>query len=98
MTQAEAARLGHEAIYRLTETENPDLISSLGSSSLRGLSNSTVMSQGNGLDILNSLREQEATARVAYASAQTKYGSKNPHLADLANQLRSLNDQIQNER
>jgi capsular exopolysaccharide synthesis family protein len=97
VTQAEAARLGHEAIYRLTETENPDLISSLGSSSLRGLSNSTVMSQGNGLDILNSLREQEATARVAYASAQTKYGSKNPHLADLANQLRSLNDQIQNE-
>jgi capsular exopolysaccharide synthesis family protein len=97
VTQAEAVRLGHEAIYHLTETENPDLISSLGSSSLPGISNSTVMSQGNGLDILNSLREQEVGARVAYASAQTKYGPRNPHLTDLANQLKSIRDQIQNE-
>ena len=56
VTQAEAARLGREAIYRLTATENPDLISSLGSSSLPGLSGSTVLSQGGGLDILNALR------------------------------------------
>jgi capsular exopolysaccharide synthesis family protein len=97
VTQAEAVRLGHEAIYRLAETENPDLISTLGSSSLPGLSSSTVMSQGNGLDILNGLRGQEAAARVAYASAESKYGSKNPHLADIANQMKSLHDQIQNE-
>ena len=97
VTQAEAARLGQEAIYRLTATENPDLISSLGSSSLPGLSGSSVLSQGGGLDILNSLREQEATAHVAYATAETKYGPKNPHLAEIANQLKSLNNQIQNE-
>ena len=34
VTQAEAARLGHEAIYRLASTENPDVISSLGSRNL----------------------------------------------------------------
>jgi succinoglycan biosynthesis transport protein ExoP len=61
------------------------------------LSNSTVLSQGNGLEMLNSLREQESAARVAYASAQTKYGAKNPHLADIANQLNSLHEQIQVE-
>jgi capsular exopolysaccharide synthesis family protein len=97
VTQAEAVRLGREAVYRLAETENPELISSLGSSSLPGLASSSVMSQGSGLDILNALREQEATARVAYASAQTKYGAKNPHLTDLANQVKSLQEQIQNE-
>ncbi len=97
VTQAEAVRLADEAIYRLTATENPDLISSLGSSSLPGISNSSVLSQGSGLGILNSLREQESEARVAYASAQTKYGAKNPHLTDLANQLKSLHDQIQSE-
>ena len=97
VTQAEAVRLGHEAIYRLTESENPDLISSLSSSSLPGLSSSTVMSQGNGLDILNSLREQEVAARLAYASAQTKYGPRNPHLTDLANQLKSIREQMQSE-
>ncbi|MFZ1085825.1 MAG: polysaccharide biosynthesis tyrosine autokinase [Terracidiphilus sp.] len=97
VTQAEATRMGREAIYRLTETQNPDLISTLGSSSLPGISGSTVVSQGNGLDILNALREQEATARVAYASAETKYGPKNPHLTDIANQVRSLQEQMQVE-
>jgi capsular exopolysaccharide synthesis family protein len=97
VTQAEAVRLGREAVYRLTATENPDLISSLGSSSLPGLSSSTVLSQGNGLEIFNALRQQEAAARVAYASAETKYGPQNPHLADIANQVKSLHDQIQNE-
>jgi len=97
VTQAEAVRVGREAIYRLTETENPDLISTIGTSSLPGLSNSTVMSQGSGLDILNTLRQQEAAAQVAYASAETKYGSKNPRLADIASQAKSLHEQIQNE-
>jgi capsular exopolysaccharide synthesis family protein len=97
VTQAEAVRMADEAIYRLTATENPDLVSSLSSSSLPGLSNSSVLSRGNGLEMLNSLRQQESAARVAYASAQTKYGAKNPHLADLANQLNSLHGQIKNE-
>jgi capsular exopolysaccharide synthesis family protein len=97
VTQAEAVRLANEAIYRLTETENPDLISSLGSSTLPGLSNSSVMSQGNGLGMLDSLREQEAAARVEYASAETKYAARNPRLTDIANQLKSLHNQIQNE-
>ncbi|MGD0800373.1 MAG: polysaccharide biosynthesis tyrosine autokinase [Terracidiphilus sp.] len=97
VTQAEAVRLEREAIYRLTASENPDLISSLGSSTLPGLSNSTVISQGNGLEVLNALREQDATARVAYASAETKYGAKNPRLADIANQLKSLREQMQSE-
>ena len=97
VTQAEAARMGREAIYRMTETQNPDLISSIGSGSLAGASGSSVISQGGGLDILNSLREQEATARVAYASAESKYGSKNPRLADLANQVKSIQEQMQSE-
>ncbi len=97
VTQAEAARLSQEAIYRLTATENPDLISTLGSSSLPGISGSSVLSQGGGLDMLNSLRQQEAAARVAYATAETRYGAKNPHLAEIDNQLKSLHDQIQVE-
>ena len=97
VTQAEAMRIAKEAIYRLTATENPEVISALGSSSLPGLSNSTVMSQGSGLEILNQLREQEATTRVAYAGAATKYGPRNPRLTELDNQLKSFHDQIQVE-
>ncbi len=97
VTQAEAVRLGREAIYRLTATENPDLVSSLGSSSLPGISDSTVLSQGSGLETLNMLRAQEATLRLSYADAETKYGRKNPHLAEIANQLKSIHDQMQTE-
>ncbi len=97
VTQAEAVRLEREAIYRMTASENPDLISSLGTSSLPGLAGSSVLSQGNGLDILNGLRTQESTVRVAYASAETKYGPRNPRLADFTNQLKSIHDQILDE-
>jgi capsular exopolysaccharide synthesis family protein len=97
VTQAEAARIEKEAIYRLTATENPDLVAGLGTGTLAGLGNSTVISQGGGLEMLTNLREQEAAAQVARASAATKYGQKNPHLADIDNQLKSLHDQIQAE-
>jgi len=97
VTQAEAERLADEAIYRLTATQNPDVISSLATSALPGLSQSTVLSQGNGLEILNALREQQATARIAYADASTKYGAKNPRLLEIGNQLKSLAEQIEAE-
>ena len=72
-------------------------VSSLASSSLPGISGSTVLSQGSGLETLNLLRTQEATLRLSYATAETKYGPKNPHLAEIANQLKSLHDQMQTE-
>jgi capsular exopolysaccharide synthesis family protein len=97
VTQAEATRMAREAVYRLTATENPDLISSLDSSSLPDLTGSTVLSQGSGLETLHALRAQDATLRVAYANAEIKYGPKNPHLAEIANQLKSLHDQMQIE-
>jgi capsular exopolysaccharide synthesis family protein len=97
VTQAEASRMAHEAIYRLTSTEDPDLISSLGTSSLPGLGGSTVLSQGGGLETFNALRAQETSIRIAYADAETKYGAKNPHLAEIFNQLKSVHEQIQNE-
>ena len=97
VTEAEAKRLAAEAIYRMTETQNPDVISSLGSSSLPGLSNSTVISQGGGLEMLNALREQEATIKVTYADAASKYGNKNPRLTEIESQLESIDDQIRTE-
>lgn len=97
ITQAEAQRISAEAIYRLTETQNPDVISSLGSSGLPGLANSTVISQGNGLEMLTNLRGQEATLKVEYADLATKYGVKNPRLSEVENQMKSLDEQIQEE-
>jgi polysaccharide biosynthesis transport protein len=97
VTAAEAKRLSAEAIYRLTETQNPEVVSSLNSSSLPGLSNSTVISEGNGLQVFDGLREQEASAKVAYADAATKYGPKNPRLTAIESQLKSLQEQLQTE-
>jgi polysaccharide biosynthesis transport protein len=97
VTAAEAKRLSAEAIYRLTETQNPDVVSTLNTSSLPGLSNSTVVTEGNGLQVFDGLREQEASAKVAYADAATKYGPKNPRLTAIENQLKSLQEQLEAE-
>jgi len=97
VTQAEAQRLSAEAIYRLTATENPEVISTLNGSGLPSLANSTVITQGNGLALLTGLEGQESTLKTAYADEATKYGAKNPHLAEIENQMKSLDDQIQVE-
>jgi polysaccharide biosynthesis transport protein len=97
VTQAEATRMADDAIYRLTATQNPDVISSLGNSSLPGVDSSSVMTQGSGLELLNSLRQQLATAKVSYADAATKYGAKNPRMIEIQNQIDSINQQIQAE-
>jgi succinoglycan biosynthesis transport protein ExoP len=97
VTQAEAQRLSAEAIYRLTETQNPEVVSTLGSGSLPGLTNSTVISQGGGLELLNQLEAQEASIKVSYADQATKYGARNPRLTELENQMKSVDEQIQAE-
>jgi polysaccharide biosynthesis transport protein len=97
VTQAQALQLEDEAIYRLTATQNPDVISSLGSSSLPGLANSSVITQGNGLGVLDNLREQESAIKVEYADAATKYGAKNPNLIEISNQLQAVETQIREE-
>lgn len=94
LTAAEATRVAKEAIYHLTQTQNPDVIAGLASSGLPDIGTSAAIAQGNGLELLQNLRQQQATLKLAYADATTRYGNKNPRLIELQTQLSNINQQI----
>lgn len=98
LTAAEADRITKEAIYQLTQTESPEVVSGLGSSGLAAAAGgATVISEGQGLSVLQNLRSQEAALRVQYGDYETKYGPNNPHLAELQGEMAGLNQSIHEE-
>lgn len=98
LTAAEANRIAKEAIYRLTQTQSPEVVLGLGSSDLPSIGGgSAVISQGNGLAVLQGLRGQEAAVKMNYADIATKYGAKNPRLTEVQGQINALDNQIQQE-
>jgi capsular exopolysaccharide synthesis family protein len=97
LTAAEADRISKEAIYHLTQTQSPEVVAGLGASSLATAAGSAVIGGGQGLGVLQSLRQQEASLRIQYGDALTKYGANNPHLAELRGQMDALNLAIRDE-
>jgi succinoglycan biosynthesis transport protein ExoP len=97
LTAAEADRITKEAIYRLTQTKNPDVVLGLNNTSLVSTTTSAVFSSGNGLTALEALRAQETQLQAQIGDELTKYGAQNPHLIELQGQLQPLNAAIQDE-
>lgn len=97
LTSAESDLIAKEAIYHLTQTQSPEVVLGLGESSLASISGSAVISSGQGLTVLQNLRQQQAALRVAYGDAETKYGANNPHLAEMQGQMRALDQSISEE-
>lgn len=98
LTAAEVDRISKEAIYRLTETQSPEVVTGLATSSLASTPGSTAIgSGGQGLQLLSQLRQQEAALSMEYGDGLSKYGAKSPHLAELKGQTDALNQAIQDE-
>jgi polysaccharide biosynthesis transport protein len=97
LTQAEANRIRKEAIYRLTQTGNADVVLGLQSDTIALQSQSMVLTQGGGLSNLQVLRSQQSQLRVQLAEAATTLGPNNRHLKDIEVQIKSFDDQIGQE-
>ena len=99
LTQAEVARIAKEAIYRMTETQDPDVVLGAGMSELAKSagSDSVLSAGGQALSLLQGLRQQQAQLKVQYAAAATKYGARNPALTELQNQATAMDGQIKAE-
>lgn len=97
LTAAEANRIGKEAIYNLTKTHNSDVVAGLADSSIPAIATSAVVTQGNGLELLQNLRQQQGQLRLEYSADVTKYGAKNPHIVQLQSQLVNIDKQIGDE-
>ncbi len=92
LTSAESERMDKEALYRMVESGDPDAIaSSAGSSAAEGAG---VQSASQ---LLDTLRGKQAELKIQAADLSTQFGPSYPKLAQLNNQLKEVDAQIQGE-
>jgi polysaccharide biosynthesis transport protein len=97
LTAAQGIRIEKEAIYRIVQTGNANVIAGLGSDPLAAQSNSMVLTQGGGLSILQQLQQQQGLLKIALAQAAPTLDVNNRHFKDLQIQMKALDQQIQEE-
>ena len=99
LSRAEVTRIAKEAVYRLTETGDPDVVLGVGETSLAtGMEgDSPIAASSKNMQLLQKLREQEASLKVQMAAEQVRYGAKNPALQEVRNQIGSIETQIHEE-
>jgi exopolysaccharide transport family protein len=91
MTMAESDRMQKEAVYRQTQSNDPDAIAAaIISDSAGGASSAT-----SGL--LDKLREQQASLKIQVADLSTQFGPSYPKVAQLNSQLKEIDRQLQSE-
>ncbi|MBV8632300.1 MAG: polysaccharide biosynthesis tyrosine autokinase, partial [Silvibacterium sp.] len=90
---AESNRILKEAIYKASQSGDPELISGLAGNSTAG----TTSAMTNSLALIQTLRGQEAAVRAEIAEDDTKYGAAFPRLAELHAQLDGIEKSIQDE-
>ena len=90
---AEGDRILAQAVWQLAKSGNPELISDLAamSTATRSLTNPNSQFQ------IENLRAQQTQLKLAYSQASAKYGSSNPKLLEMQNELSQLNAEIQTE-
>ncbi|MBV9574379.1 MAG: polysaccharide biosynthesis tyrosine autokinase, partial [Acidobacteriales bacterium] len=92
LTTAESARMEKESVYRLVESGNPDSVAaavSAAESNSGGSANSSAL--------LERLRTSESDLKIQIAQLNTQFGPAYPKLAQLNNQLKETQAQIQTE-
>lgn len=91
LTQAESERMDKEAMYRMVQTGDPDAIASVSA----GAEGPGGPSSGSAL--LDALRAHKADLKIQIADLNTQFGPSYPKLAQLNNQVKEIDSQIQNE-
>lgn len=99
LTAAEVSRIAKEAIYRMTETQDPDVVLGVGTSALAsGVGTESPVAPGSpDLMLLQQLRGQQAQIQVQLAASNLKYGAKNPMMIQLRTEQSALDAQIRAE-
>jgi capsular exopolysaccharide synthesis family protein len=94
LTEAQANRILAQAVWQLSKSGNPELVSGLVGNSTTMTSPSTMTMT---LTLIQSLRSQEALLKADYAQASTKYGSAYPRLIQMQNQINNLDASIKTQ-
>jgi succinoglycan biosynthesis transport protein ExoP len=89
LTNAEAARMERESLYRLVQSSDPEVVASTTGAMEAG---------GAGLGpLISGLRSKEAELKIQVAELSTQFGPSYPKVVQMTNQLKEVQAQIQQE-
>jgi succinoglycan biosynthesis transport protein ExoP len=91
MTAAESDRMQKEAVYRQTQSSDPEVVAAAIIADTTGSAASTVS------NLLDKLRDQQASIRIQIADLGTQFGPSYPKIAQLNNQVKEIDRQLQAE-
>ena len=92
LTSAESERMEKEAIYRMTQTGDPDAVAS----AVTSAPVATLAGTGSS-PLLDKLHQQQADLKIQVAELSTQFGPAYPKVAQLNSQLKEIENQIQVE-
>jgi len=92
LTAAESDRMEKEAVYRMTQTGDPDAVAS----AVASAPVATLAGTGSS-PLLDKLHQQQADLKIQIAELSTQLGPAYPKVAQLNNQLKEIERQVQGE-
>ncbi|MBB5315603.1 GumC family protein [Tunturibacter empetritectus] len=97
LTAAESNRISTETVFHLVQSQDPEVVLGLGSMSASGGNGGGSLTPDGGIQLIRSLRTEEAALEQEYAGAAVKYGANNPRLAQTQQQLDAVKQQLHAE-
>jgi len=98
LNAAEANRVSAGAVYHLVQSQDPEVVLGLGPMSVSsGNGGGSGSITPEGINLVSSLRAQEADLDRQLAASIVKYGSNNPRLIQLQEQIEAVKQQMQAE-
>ncbi len=97
LSKAEILRIEKEAIYRLADSSDPEVILGLAGTRLATEAGGILDPNSHGMQLLQSLRTQEAALKIRLSVEQVKYGPDNPIILETQKQLDSVRKQSADE-
>jgi succinoglycan biosynthesis transport protein ExoP len=91
MTAAESDRMQKEAVYRQTQSTDPETVAAA------IIADTTGGANGAASGLLDKLREQQVGLRIQVAELGTQFGPSYPKITQLNNQLTEIDRQLQSE-
>ncbi len=91
MTMAESDRMQKEAVYRQTQSNDPEAVAAAIVADTAGGGSVA------GSALLDKLREQQVGLKIQVAELSTQFGPSYPKVAQLNNQLKEIDRQLQSE-